>query len=280
VPTVELPSPTDLLRQSLQRSIDLVSFGLQAAQAANPSELSLPDSLAQLAPAQNRSMDVATARTEFTVWVLANGFRDIVEALGPSLEWARRICFLWTRPGPVALHPNGRVKLQPSITEEEWNSQVVDGAPRFDRLSLQDKITYLEQEYGFVRPALTDAIMSLNAARNCLTHRAGMVGPRDLKGPYDEGLLVKIRKLHITVKGNDGTERSIDGPSMVNAGEQVVVGFIDSERLFRLGERIQFSQAEYIDVCMTFLAFALELQERIIAFQDRRRREASPDATS
>ena len=166
----------------------------------------------------------------------------------------------------------------PTLLRRKWNAHIVDEALRFDRLPLPDKLTHLKTRYGLDPPPVSDAILSLNSARNCLTHRHGIVSPQDLKNPTDEGLLIKIRKLQVTVKGENG-ERIIKGPTRLDAGEQLRVGFVDSERLFHLGERIQFTPSEYVDLCTTFLAFALELQDAIIAFQDRRRREAERDDT-
>ena len=98
---LELKLPTGVLQVALQHSIDLVAFGLKAADHAEPVDLKMPDSFGQVIAAQDRALDVESVRAEFRSWVLANGLRDCVETIGPTLEWARRFCFLWTREGPV-----------------------------------------------------------------------------------------------------------------------------------------------------------------------------------
>jgi hypothetical protein len=269
---LELPTPTALLQVALQRSIDLVSFGLQVAQSATPSNLIIPDSILQFMPAQNLSMDINTVRQEFQVWVLANGFRDIVDSLGPPLEWTRQTCYLWSRPGSVFSVQNGRLAFQPKLTPEEWKSEIENKVSQFDRFPLPEKFNHLINTYGFELPALSVAILSLNAARNCLTHRKGIVGQLDLKEPTDKGLVINFRKSELFVSGSEG-ERIIDtSPAILNSGEMLSMRFVNSERIFLLGDRIQFTTREYTDVCGTFLAFALDLNEKIISFQDRKRR--------
>lgn len=103
---LELPHPAGLLQLALQRAVDLVAFGLRASDDATPADLSIPGIFGHVSPAQNHALSVEDARAEFRSWVVANGFRECVEAMGPSLEWLRKTCFFWTRPGTIA--PNGQ----------------------------------------------------------------------------------------------------------------------------------------------------------------------------
>jgi hypothetical protein len=270
---LEFPTPESVIQTALQRSMDLVSYGLQIAQSASVSDLSIPGHILRWVPAKEFSMDPETARQEFRTWILANGFRDVVDSLGLSLEWARQTCFLWSRPGNVGINPDGRLFIHIFPTAQEWNEQIMRKAARFERLTLPDKFQYLENTYRLQLPTLKDAILSLNAARNCLTHRHGIVGQNDLKNPSDTGLTIYLRKAEVFATSPQGERTIENSPALLNAGEGLSVRFIESSRAFLLGERISFTPRGFMDVCTTFLSFAIDLNGTIRSFQDRRREE-------
>jgi len=270
---LELPPAVSFLQAALQRSIDLVAYGLQAAETSAVTELSIPGNFLQLSPAQNLALEPKTARQEFRSWVLANGFRDMVDSLGQSLEYVRQICFFWSRPGKVALTNDDRLLFEPKFTPEEWHTKIVQKTSLFDRLTLLGKFKHLENTYRLDLPASKDAILSLIAARNCLTHRRGIVGLADLRNPSEKGLTIQILKIEFMACGPMGDRKVENQPIVLNAGETFAYRVAASERHFPLGERITFSSAEYIDACSTFLLFALDLDKVVHGFQDRKRAE-------
>ena len=272
--SLELPLPAGILQTTLQRSRDLVAFGLQAADHAESVDLRVPDSFLDVVPARDRGFDVEGARSEFRTWVLANGLRDCVEAIGPTLEWVRKLCFFWTREGPVTPLEDGKFRLSGRLTGDEWNTNIVRGAAKFDRLPLPEKLSYLQKSYRWQRPELSDHILSLAAARNCLVHRDGIVGGKDLKLSGDHGLSVRWRKAEL-VAGPGTDERVLQAGSHVDAGETVSVQFIDSEKSFAIGERVTFTVTEYVDISLTFLLFGLQAQTSTMELQEHRRPAAA-----
>jgi len=74
------------LQRSIQRTLDLVSFGLQAAEKAKDIDrLLLPEIRMHFSIAENQKLDVESARKEFRQWVIASGLRDCVEAVNPLM---------------------------------------------------------------------------------------------------------------------------------------------------------------------------------------------------
>jgi hypothetical protein len=272
--SLELPLPSGILQTTLQRSRDLVAFGLQAADHAALVDLRVPDSFLEVVPARNRALDPEGARSEFRTWVLANGLRDCVEAIGPTLEWVRKFCFFWTREGSVTPLEDGKFRLSGRLTGDEWNTNIVRGAAKFDRLPLPEKLIYLQKRYSWHRPELSDHILSLNAVRNCLVHRDGIVGGNDLKLSGDQGLSVRWRKGEL-VAGTGTDKRVLEAGSHVDAGETVTVEFIDLEKSFALGERVVFNVTEYVDISLTFLLFGRQAQKSTMELQEHRRPAAA-----
>lgn len=174
--TLEFPHPTGYLHQELQRVIDLVAFGLQAANTYDSNEFSIPGLPFHIVPSKVKVRDIEDARIEFKSWVLGNGLRECVEAVGPMLEWARRYCFLWSCSGELVKRENGSLALSAHINGEKWNREVVHNAKKFESMGLPNKLDHLNQKFNFNKPELTKHILSLNKARNCLSHRKGVVG--------------------------------------------------------------------------------------------------------
>lgn len=266
---LELVMPLGALQRALQRSVDLVAFGLQAAERATVTQLAIPGLFNQVSPARNERLGVDSARSLFQNWVIANGLRDCVEAVSPALEWARKFCFMWTGPGKAVPLENGQFRLEATFSAQDWNDHIVRGAQRFDRLPLPQKFEHLNVTYGWAIPTLADHVLSLNGARNCLAHRGGIVAAADLKNQSDSALTVRLRRLQVMVSGPEG-QRSVSQGTVVNSGESVTAAFVDWEKSVALGQRIEFTPEEYVDAALTFLLFGMEVQTSSEAIQNAR----------
>jgi len=269
MPRLELLSPKGEIQRAIQRSMDLVSFGLQAADRLEIESLEMPDLHFQVRAAQNLAMEIEQAREEFRTWVLLNGLRDCVDAIGPSLEWARKVCFIWSREGEVTEIEEGKLRLSGQISGEEWRAHIIDEARSLEYKSLRDKLDHLQDKYHLPQPELSEAILSINKARNCLTHRDGIVGPIDLKDKSEEELLVKWRKYEFQVRGEEGT-RVLELGVPVQEGGELFIGLVNVSKKFALGDRILFSPAEFVEISMTFLLFAMQIENEINALQKSR----------
>ena len=155
-----LTLPTGHLLPAVQRALDLVAFGLKSAETAAPADLMIPTDGISVITAGPQQLAIEDARVAFKTWILANGLRDCVDAIGPTLEWARKHLFFWSLPGTITPVDGGKFTLSARLTGEEWNKEIVAEAPKYDHLGLPDKLSYLERRYGFVRPELTAHIVA------------------------------------------------------------------------------------------------------------------------
>jgi hypothetical protein len=165
------------------------------------------------------------------------------------------------------------------MTGAECNTHIVEAAQKFDRLPLPDKILQLEKTYGWQRPELCDHVLSINAARNCLTHRAGIVGKKDLKEDTDTELIVRWRRLRLSV-GSGVQERAMTVGSHLEAGEVLSVAFVDTEKRIKLGERLSINADEFVEICLTFMLFSMQLEQSVKHLQDQRRPPVAPSPES
>jgi hypothetical protein len=66
---------------------------LKAAETAAPADLMIPTDGISVITAEPQQLAIEDARIAFKTWVLGNGLRDCVDAIGPTLEWARKHLF-------------------------------------------------------------------------------------------------------------------------------------------------------------------------------------------
>lgn len=271
MPQMELQTPIGFIQAELQRAIDLVSFGLHAADKLETNSLDMPGVWFRFTASQDQSMEVNEAREAFRTWVLGNGLRDCVDVVGPSLEWARKICFLWTREGEVSENEDGSLHLSAKISGKEWNEQMVKEGSEFEYWPLRKKLSFLEDSYGLQIPETSEAVLSISYARNCLTHRRGIVGQEDIR--EDSSLVVRWKKMELTAHGEDGS-RPLQAGSTVHGGETVSFGYEDVSKEFKLGDRIEFTPQEFVQLASTFMLFALQIQNAIQALQESRKHDS------
>jgi hypothetical protein len=242
------------LQRSIQRTLDLVSFGLQAAEKAKDIDrLLLPGIKFHFSIAENRKLDVESARKEFRQWAIGAGLRDCVEAVSPLMEEARSVCALYL------------LAEKKRIRTDELQKKVFAAMRKYHKVGLPDKIKILKEEYDpILIPELADHILSINAARNCLVHRKGIVAQQDVNSP--EGLLVRWRRKEILVRDDEGNEEVIELPYLAEKDVTACLRFVDAGRVFKLGEAINFSAEEFSDLCMTFFFFGQQMVTNLQKF--------------
>lgn len=259
--TINLDCVLRDLQITLQRTLDLATFGLYATQAATEPHLGpdgrrdLPGAFMQLRLAPE--LDFATVREEFRRWVIESGLRDAAEALGLLLEEVRKVL---------------RAAAKGSTVDGEYfQTFVLDEAGKFDGRLFPQKLALIEELGGpAFMPELTPHITSLNQARNCLVHGRGVVRDRD-KNTVD-GLLVEWVRVGMWIDGEAGqrevivlSDRTL-GEGKFDAGDTISVGWRPTSRLYRVGDRVSFSVQDFSDFCWTFLLFGKQMRKNLEDF--------------
>jgi hypothetical protein len=123
---------------------------------------------------------------------------------------------------------------------------------RFQRLGLPAKFKLLETQFE-IKTELRGHVESINAVRNCLVHRLGVVRADDVD---DDGVLVlKLRRyrLHVVDPKTETSTPAVFGVRYGDMKAQSV--FDDSLRTFSIGEHIHFNPEELFDCTHTMAAF-------------------------
>ncbi len=188
------------LQRSVQRTIDLVASGLETKQYVTGESLRLPDTSMGITLDKNLKWDRERAQKEYSKWVLINGFRDVTEGTGLFLESVHQILSYWGL--------GIRMKDEGPLTGEHWNEMIVKGGRHFHGLGFPDKVDHLSKKHKLVlNEALTSEVLSINATRNCLVHRGGVVSDRDVN--CEDGLKTRWMKLTLVIQNEDGQKEII-----------------------------------------------------------------------
>lgn len=267
----EVKQPSAVLAAAVKRAVELVSFMVQAIDQARVDELRLPGNVVQFGEPRDAPAEIAEARVAAREWVIGAGLQLCVDAIDETLEWARVQAALWGLPGRVHRLDDGRLHLEATTTGATWLQEFGPAGVgyRWETMGLKDKIAKLKAVYDLAPPELTGDILTLNAARNCLVHRRGIVGPRDLTAAGDTAIVVRWRRFGLTVEDGAGS-RPIGIGDVVEEGGVVRIAFEPMERAFAVGERMIFDVEDFAAMAHTFAIYGSQLVGSINAMQERR----------
>lgn len=189
----------------------------------------------QLLP-DNLSEEVLNhVKDEFKIWIEGNGFRELVETFSVFLDKIYRAC--------AVAEVSGR-----RIESVEFQRKI----KTFEKEGFPNKLNILSNNFA-VRPQHVDYIKSLNKARNCLTHRRGIVGTEDIDGQH---LRVRWLGMDIFIQTPAGDRHQFDdfpeeGLYLPDGGS-VMLQFVERERLFDVGDLLKLSTKDLAEICWFF----------------------------
>jgi hypothetical protein len=241
---IDLGGMTARMQRLLRHAMNLVAIGLHARQDVTQEALSIPDvTMHHQYDASNR-WTVEEAKTAWETWILRNGFRDTSEALAGILEEAQSVLSYWQ----VVL-----IQKERGLHGEDWNEVVDHRAQQFHRRTLPQKLKFLRDKYSFeLEPALVRQALSINAARNCLTHRGGFVAEADTD---QSGRLVVEWSAMVLLATVDGEEREITLPYRAEAGTVLGIATRSRSKNFEIGTLFHVSAEEFTQICWTLFLF-------------------------
>lgn len=206
------------LQSSIQKIICLVATGLNSRAQVEPDELALPATIKSRFGKLGLSLE--QFNSQYSEWILSNGFRDAVEGVSSFLESAHRVLSIW---GLIE-----KQKAGVSIFIHDWNGVFSDAGNKFHRLGLPDKLDHIENSYGIkIGKSYKEQVMSINLARNCFVHRKGVVSDRDAD---EEGQLrIKWSRLRIFLQNEDGEQDLVMG-QLIEKDSTVCVTIEENEK--------------------------------------------------
>lgn len=231
--------------RAMQDSVETVAMALNALEAAGDeappqmpgAQMRLSFSGSDEAPPDRRARQVN--------WLLAKGFHDIAQGIRETLEEAYLYCVVARRGG-------GRT----TIAEiQAWFDQTKMQANRMNFPDLLGSVSRFLQE-----PLQHSAeLQTLNAVRNCLEHRGGVVGQQDVK---DGPLILMLPRLRMEVV-SDGVAKDVEIGMYVEKGGVIQARQDRLEKTFQLGERVTFTSAEFQEIAFACAYVVADIQKKL-----------------
>jgi hypothetical protein len=241
---VNLPASFAKLRVRLQRLVDLPSIGTIGVRKVTESEYQtspFPESF-QIAP--DGRIPYPAVVEEFIEWCLKNSFTEAIDCMSAFLEECRSLAAV------VRIGSN-------TTTVGEWNAEMNS----FHRMGFPDKIAHLREEFG-IQSQFEEHVVSLNRVRNCLVHRLGIVGAKDVS--QDAKLVIKWHALRmIIIDSVTGEESSVAEQKVAKNESKLVARFGPVEKQLSIGDQIRLSPDELFYTMFTFYRFASELLQAL-----------------
>jgi len=148
-----------------------------------------------------------------------------------------------------------------SLLGEDWNTFVVQRGHQFHKRTLPQRLEFLEKNYSFTLDTdLVDQINTINIARNCLSHRGGVITTLDAN--VEGALQVRWTALVALVISN-GKEIEIHPPHFVEAGASLAIGNRRKSKRLAIGQQVDFTSLEFAQMCWTFFLFAQSCAKRL-----------------
>ena len=189
-------------------------------------------------------------RIAYQNWLLSKGFQDLTRGIRETLEEAHlyiTVCG-WT--------PR-------RTTPEQFD---LDVAEVRDTANKRNFVQLL----ALVNAKLTEALaferefLSLQKVRNCLEHRAGIVGPKDAE---NGSLLLTFPRIAVFISdGEQERELPRDAPfhdQPIAAGRVISFRRATYERRYRLGERVIFTPTDFQEIALACHLFAADLAAKL-----------------
>ena len=182
-------------------------------------------------------------------WTLAWAFEDFIKGLTKSFKETYKYLKIYV------LSQEPRYTRTKDDLEKELQKIEID----IEKLHFPDFIKKIEELLNQTLP-LREEILSINHVRNCLVHRYGTVGEKDIKNSSTGDLQLKWISLKFWANIN-GQQTEInydlrkDGIIVNDLSHQT----IKNEKTFKLNDKISFDINEFNGIAYTCATFAREL---------------------
>lgn len=188
-------------------------------------------------PADVGPQKLAEFKAEFSAWLIGAALRELMEHLALTLDRIHYAALFVL----AQTNRTGAAKLGGDLDAIQKTFATRLGVPeKFEKLRKRFGITTVEHERA----------ASLYRVRNCLTHSLGVV---HAKAAADNGELKVQWAGWVTEARGVESQQSYSFAELraapLREDAQIVMRFVERERVFRVGERITFTHQELSEMC-------------------------------
>jgi hypothetical protein len=196
-------------------------------------------------------VDFAERKATYTNWLLSKAFQDLARAVNEALQEA--YCYVEVLALPGGTSTWGALQETIKSIQVKANKMHFPELLRHVGERLNTKLQFGE-EYS-----------SLQKVRNCLEHRAGVVGERDIVA--DGKLKLRFPTYELVITESTGKETIVAQQEEIYVEGGGSVGFRIGriEKEFALGERVILTPFDFQQIAQGCIAFCADLGSKLPA---------------
>jgi hypothetical protein len=231
-----------------------MGFGVNSARDPNFKNYDLTDEThIRIIPFTENENMISTYKSEYERWIIANGFREIIEIFSIFLEEIHTACLTLA-----------------------WNTGKYTSAEcdkmreNFRTAGLPNKFMVLEQRFYTISND-KHHILSINKARNCLTHRNGIVGKNDIDDSGELKITWVDIEILIVPKGKSpiSSTNIRKGGILTPEGGHIESHNVTRELVFKKGDYLKFTPRQISEICLFVNSAAIQICNSSVEYSRR-----------
>lgn len=233
---IELTRIKEISLKGIRRTAVFMGLGINTARADEFREYQLStETLFRIIPDKVDDKQLDDFKAHFEHWIISCGLRELIETFSVFLTAIFKSCLL------ASMH---KKKIKINDPGKRLKS--------FKWKGVEEQLKMLRAQFG-VGTTKEIYFKSINQARNCITHRQGIVGQEDLRN--DNSLKMRWWALDLFIETPSGQVISVALPFpkegiFLKDGGTVCVKVIEKELEFQLGEVIKLNPNDLSEICM------------------------------
>lgn len=232
---IDVKKIQDIALLGVRRAAVFMGLGINAARDSRFQEYKLAHITGiELIPTDVDDKTISHFKSEFRLWIVESGFRELLERFSLFLDSIHHHSLLLA---------TDRKKISPEDAEKLHN--------KFEYAGVAGKLNYLEETFGMSFQH-AHYLETLAQARNCLTHRLGIIGEKDCNS--DGHFMLRWRSFDLLAHAPDRDEPvklsfPIEEPIYFEKGGQIQLKIVDRIRRFPKGAKLAVSSKDLAEIC-------------------------------
>jgi hypothetical protein len=232
--------------RAIRQTVDVVTFCLNAIEQGDLSGWPQTD-LMRFDLRFDDEVSAEQRKAAYAHWLLSKGFQDLARGIRQMLEEAYFYNGIVARAGQL------RAWAELQAAQQELREAATN--KNFPQL-LEEINKELTSPLHYERE-----LLSLQAVRNCLEHRDGIVQERDVD-PATRVLHLRLPRLRLFYE-DEGRQIELSRGSQVEKDTAIMMDVVLAKYEFKLGARVTFNAAEFHDIGFGCWRIANDLVHRL-----------------
>lgn len=236
--TIDFDKIRDIANRGIRRTYVFLGLGFNAARDTRLTNFHLTDLMMYRAvPDKVDEKTLTSFKEEFRKWIVSNGLRELVETFATFLDMVNRACQVFSKNKTL-------IHIKKIFIKNKG----------FEKKGIEGKLKFLRENFS-ISTNREKYLISINKARNCITHRQDKVGHEDIKG--DDTFRIEWLGFDCYAETPKGEIHSLMPPYpkkgiILEGGSEVKIQCVEKVSEYKLGEIITFSPNDLGEICTLF----------------------------